>query len=113
MSELRRPCLGCGRLVRGSSRCPACATATAARRPTKPTRAGYTWPEQQRRRSVVAAWRAEHGEVCPGWCRPEHPVVPPNRLTADHIVAVGSGGSQAGELQVLCRSCNSAKGARS
>jgi hypothetical protein len=34
-------------------------------------------------------------------------------LTADHVTAVAVSGDQGGPLQVLCRTCNSAKGARS
>ncbi len=109
MSALRRPCLGCGQLVRGVSRCPDCATATAARRPPKPTRTGYGWHELKRRQSVVATWRAEHGDWCPGWQRPAHRAID---LTADHVLAVAAGGRQDGPLTVLCRSCNSAKGAK-
>jgi 5-methylcytosine-specific restriction endonuclease McrA len=36
-------------------------------------------------------------------------VIPPNDLTADHVVSAAHGGT---ELSVLCRSCNSSKGAR-
>jgi 5-methylcytosine-specific restriction endonuclease McrA len=32
-------------------------------------------------------------------------------LTADHVVPVAAGGPEDGPLTVLCRGCNSAKGA--
>ena len=113
MTPLNRPCLDCGQLVRGAGRCARCATATAARRPPKPTRAGYTWAEQQRRAAAVKAHRARFGDWCPGWAaRQAHDVLPPNMLTADHVTAVAVSGDQGGPLQVLCRTCNSAKGAR-
>ena len=105
MSPIPKPCLGCGRPTRAGSRCPPCAK-------NHGTRAGYTWTEQQRRAAVVRQWRAMHGDVCPGWQRRAHTVVPPNVLTADHVRAVADGGAQSGPLTVLCRSCNGAKGAR-
>lgn len=33
-------------------------------------------------------------------------------LTADHVLALANGGTNDGERQVLCRPCNSSKGAR-
>ena len=46
----------------------------------------------------------EHGYLCPGWYREAHYS---EDLTADHVTPVGAGGSEWGELRVLCRSCNS------
>jgi 5-methylcytosine-specific restriction protein A len=102
-----RPCLGlpgqpCGRLIRaqrGISRCPDCQAGKRAERPV-------SYAEQQRRKAVVEAHRAEHGDWCPGWRRPGHEATD---LTADHLVPVGAGGDEHGELGVLCRACNSAK----
>ena len=105
MSPIPKPCLGCGRPTRAGSRCPPCAK-------THGTRAGYTYAEQRRRAEVVRQWRDLHGDVCPGWRRPAHPVVSPNVLTADHVHPVARGGAQTGQLTVLCRFCNGAKGAR-
>ncbi|MEU1596193.1 hypothetical protein ABZ468_25875 [Streptomyces sp. NPDC005708] len=70
-------------------------------------RPGYTRGERIRRADAVRAWVAENGLVCPGWQRDPHPA---DDLTADHIVPPGAGGSEAGALRVLCRSCNSARG---
>lgn len=72
----------------------------------KRSRRPYTWTEQQRRAKAVQAWVAVHGWLCPGWRRAAHES---HDLTADHIHAVAAGGAEAGRLQVLCRSCNSAK----
>lgn len=105
-----RPCLDCGTLTR-TTRCPAHTRRTEyartlgkrARRPRIPA------AEDKRRSQTVAAWRAAHGDWCPGWHRPPHPSAD---LTADHITPVAAGGSETGPLTVLCRSCNSAKAAR-
>ncbi|WP_236566720.1 HNH endonuclease [Nocardia sp. CY41] len=77
-------------------------------RKTTPTKATRDHAERQRRAEVVADHRAAHGNWCPGWRRPAHPS---DDLTADHTRAVADGGRPDGPLQVLCRACNSAKGA--
>ena len=59
---------------------------------------------------MVQAWREMHGNVCPGWEREAHEVVPPNVLTAAHLDAVAAGGDESGPLGVLCRVCNSRQG---
>lgn len=69
-------------------------------------RPGWTRLSQQ----TIAAHVAAHGWTCPGWRRPAHPS---RSLTADHRIPVAAGGASVpGNLGVLCRSCNSAKGAR-
>lgn len=108
-----RPCLGCGKLTHDGGRCGPCRTARAAPKAAAYTRAKrarrpYTAAEQARRAEVVRAWRATHGDVCPGWRRPPHPAAD---LTADHPDPVGRGGSEAQPLGVLCRTCNGRKGA--
>lgn len=108
-----RPCLNwnrCRAYTTTGSRCPACTTSREttrqqhrrARRPVPPA-------EVKRRRAAVAAWREQHGDVCPGWQRPPHPAA---RLSADHVIPVGAGGSEDGPLQVLCVSCNARRGTR-
>jgi len=57
---------------------------------------------------AVADWRAKHGDVCPGYNRPPHPATD---LTADHLLPRAQGGGPGSPLAVLCRSCNSARGA--
>jgi 5-methylcytosine-specific restriction protein A len=60
---------------------------------------------------IVRNWVAIHGWVCPGWRRPEHPS---RQLTADHTLALARGGEpfDPANVGVLCRRCNTAKGAR-
>jgi len=109
-----RPCLGSSVarpghvLVQDANRCPACGRAVQrakdARRPARLSRA-----EQTRRRAAVTAHVTARGWVCPGYQRPAHPSTD---LTADHVAAVAAGGPESGPLQVLCRRCNSARGAR-
>lgn len=74
--------------------------------PTKVTR---TWAERQRRAATVSSWRQFRGDWCPGYERPPHRAAD---LTADHVTPVALGGEPGGALGVLCRACNSRKGAR-
>ena len=59
---------------------------------------------------VIARHRGQFGNQCPGYGRDPHPA--PD-LTADHVVPLAAGGAplDPGNLAVLCRSCNSTKGA--
>lgn len=103
-----RPCLTCGALSPGP-RCPTHTRITERERTqSKRVRRPYTHSERVRRAAVVAEHRATQGDVCPGWRRLPHPA---QDLTADHPHAVGAGGHEQQSLTVLCRSCNSAKGA--
>jgi hypothetical protein len=71
------------------------------------------WARLSRR--VITRWVGEHGWVCPG-DGPEHPAHPtaPGTLTGDHVVALMDGGApfDPANTRVLCRSRNSANGAR-
>jgi 5-methylcytosine-specific restriction protein A len=102
---LLRNCVGCGRSVRGRSRCTDCQRdqdrAKRARRPDLHNDAR----ERERRRRVVADHRAIVGDWCPGWERQ------PADLTADHVKEVAKGGRPDGRLVVRCRSCNAARSA--
>ncbi|WP_318553294.1 HNH endonuclease [Corynebacterium provencense] len=69
---------------------------------------GAKWSERQRRAAAVRRHREAHGDWCPGFGRPPHRSAD---LTADHVVAQADGGAAAGDLSVLCRSCNSRKNA--
>ena len=59
---------------------------------------------------MLRAWRGEHGNWCPGYQRPAHPA---SDLTVDHVVPLAAGGApfDIANTAVLCRSCNSTKGA--
>jgi 5-methylcytosine-specific restriction protein A len=59
---------------------------------------------------VLRAWRGLHGDWCPGYERPAHRAAD---LTVDHVVPLVAGGAPLdfGNCAVLCRSCNSTKGA--
>jgi 5-methylcytosine-specific restriction protein A len=74
-----------------------------------PSRRGRSGAQQRKRAAVVAAHRSDYGEVCPGWGVPPHLVVPPNRLSADHVVARSLGGEH-GVLAALCIECNARRG---
>jgi 5-methylcytosine-specific restriction enzyme A len=106
---LLRNCVGCGRSVRGKSRCADCERdhqrAKRARRPDLHNDA----KERERRRRVVADHRAMLGDWCPGWGR--QPAHPSADLTADHVKEVAAGGKPIGRLVVRCRSCNAARSA--
>jgi 5-methylcytosine-specific restriction protein A len=105
-----RSCLDCGKISEGS-RCPEHAAQRERARPPRPTMLVRD-KERKARARAVAAWRAVHGDWCPGWGdRPAHAVVPPNILTADHIIPVAQGGAGA-PLAVLCRVCNGAQSGR-
>lgn len=60
---------------------------------------------------LLRAWRGEHGDWCPGYGRPDHRA---SDLTVDHVVPLAGGGApfELANTSVLCRSCNSRKGAR-
>jgi hypothetical protein len=106
---LTRPCLNCGKQVRGKPRCRDCtavqARAKAAKRPDM-----HTYQETERRRRAVATHRAEVGDWCPGL--EDHPAHPCADLVADHVVEVAVGGLETGPLRVLCRGENSRRSAR-
>jgi 5-methylcytosine-specific restriction enzyme A len=59
---------------------------------------------------VLRAWRGQYGNWCPGYRRDAHPA---SDLTVDHVVPLAAGGApfDIGNCAVLCRSCNSTKGA--
>ncbi len=59
---------------------------------------------------VLRAWRGERGRWCPGYQRDAHPA---SDLTVDHVLPLAAGGApfDIANTAVLCRSCNSTKGA--
>jgi 5-methylcytosine-specific restriction enzyme A len=72
---------------------------------------GYRW--QKLRKRILEEHLARFGLACPGWHRSQHFVNSTRELQLDHIVARVEGGTDDPvNLQILCRSCNSAKSAR-
>lgn len=94
-------CRHCRQLVAAGVRCP-CAPHSST---------GRDQAERQRRASLIDDYVEAYGLHCPGWRRPAHNVGQRAALTADHVVPVAAGGDPHGPLQVLCRSCNSSRGA--
>jgi 5-methylcytosine-specific restriction protein A len=93
-------CTVCGVVTsRSGSRC------TEHARQSNSTRA---WQRLSAR--VLRAWRGERGSWCPGYQRLAHRA---SDLTVDHVVPLAAGGApfDIANTQVLCRSCNSTKGA--
>ena len=73
------------------------------RRPPSPSSIAARDPKERlARKRVVAEHVRQHGWVCPGYERPEHPS---RDLTAAHTTAVANGGTEF--RGALCRSCNS------
>jgi 5-methylcytosine-specific restriction enzyme A len=106
---LTRPCLGCGKAVRGKPRCRDCqGTHDQAKRARRPDLDDHH--ERERRRRLVADHRATIGDWCPGL--EDHPAHPSADLVADHVIEVAIGGLASGPLRVLCRSENSRRSAR-
>jgi 5-methylcytosine-specific restriction protein A len=94
----RRPCLeaGCPRLAQpGKARCPEHHRARDRQRGST-TQRGYGHAWQQVARQAIAAHRANHGDVCPGYGRDAHSVEPRD-WCCDH------------DLGALCKSCNAVK----
>lgn len=110
MSEVLRPCIDCGRLSKGT-RCELHATLRQRERDRlrgSPSRRGYDRQWQRLAKAIVGDHVRRFGYVCPGYGRRAHPS---RALTVDHRVPLVLGGaSTAQNAQVLCRSCNSAKG---
>jgi hypothetical protein len=109
MNTLLRPCLDCGKPVRGKPRCRDCQAnqdrAKAAKRPDM-----RTYHETERRRRLVASHRADVGDWCPGL--EDHPAHPCADLVADHVIEVAISGLETGPLRVLCRQENGRRSAR-
>lgn len=97
---------GCPNIVVANNRCREHNAERSRRQArTTPTKRALTHAERRRRATVVANWRATHGDWCPGYRRPPHEA---HDLTAEHDTPVADGGTH---LTVLCRSCNSRHGA--
>lgn len=92
-------------------RCPEhAAEREAHQRRTTPTK--MVEPrERARRKRAVELHVTRKGWWCPGWGRPSHQVKA-GQLTADDVDPVAVTGKPSRTLMVMCRSCNSRKGAR-
>jgi 5-methylcytosine-specific restriction endonuclease McrA len=93
-------CLDCGSVVRKrhhDTRCPSCMREREARRNAQPYRMAYRDPAYQ---AIPLVGRCV---VCGS----------ERDLTRDHVTSlVRGGGNEASNIVLMCRSCNSAKGAR-
>jgi hypothetical protein len=106
---LNRPCLDCGKQVRGKPRCRDCHARIEQRKRTRrPDLDNHH--ERERRRRLVADHRATVGDWCPGL--EDHPAHPSADLTADHVIEVAVSGLTTGPLRVLCRQENGRRSAR-
>ena len=93
---LLRPCLDCGRSVRGKPRCRDCqGTHDRAKRARRPDLDDAH--ERERRRRLVADHRATVGDWCPGL--EDHPAHPSADLVADHVIEVAISGLATGPLR--------------
>jgi hypothetical protein len=106
---LARPCLNCGKQVRGKPRCRDCQTNhDKVKRAKRPDLDDHH--ERERRRRLVADHRATIGDWCPGL--EDHPAHPSADLVADHVIEVAVSGLASGPLRVLCRQENGRRSAR-
>jgi 5-methylcytosine-specific restriction endonuclease McrA len=96
-----RACI-CGRIIPPDwKRCDACAGGRPNLRTATTSQRGYGAAHQRRARAAIALhpWCSECGAT--------------DDLTADHLIPLAKGGNPLGALRVLCRSCNSRRGAKS
>jgi 5-methylcytosine-specific restriction protein A len=109
LDDLRvKLCTVCGVVTsRAGSRCAAHARRSS---PSRNSALYRTRAWQRLSTRVLRAWRGEQGDWCPGYRRPAHRAAD---LTVDHVVPLAAGGApyDIGNTAVLCRSCNSTKGA--
>ncbi|WP_442864496.1 HNH endonuclease [Blastococcus sp. VKM Ac-2987] len=101
MRKPQRRCLDCWKLTRNGSRCPPCtARRKAIRNADRPIA----------RAVVAAAPVCVCTSDCP-WHRGKRTCGATTDLTADHVVPLSQGGTNEGPRRVLCRRCNSRRGA--
>ena len=92
-----RPCLDCGTPA-PRTRCRRCEARHQHKRNQSPQRDKYRGDWARIAKAAIAQHRATHGDICPGYRTPPHPVTP-DQWTCDH------------DLGPLCRPCNGRKGA--
>lgn len=101
-------CTVCGKLASNGRRCAAHPKASG---PSHPVHADPRWTRLSRR--MMARHVGQFGRVCPGDGH-DHPAHPSGDLTLDHVIPLAEGGAafDPANTRVLCRSRNSANGAR-
>jgi hypothetical protein len=110
---LAKICSACRRIHNGTGpRCEPCQRAHDTERNARRRHGGHTdprWTAHSRR--LLAAWRHEHGDYCPG--DSNHPAHPSKDLTVHHPTPLTAGGSLTEQqMSIVCRSGNSTKGGR-
>ena len=100
---MKRVCSGCG-VITDKRRCPDCARKYEATRGRR-SKGHYDTAYLKLRAQAIR----EHP-----WCGAcGHPGDPGNPLTGDHLVPLAHGGrNERANIVVLCRACNSRKGAK-
>lgn len=97
MSPVPKPCLRCGALTAGGSRCPACERAHEAARPSFRERrgtGGWSWA------AIRARVRARDGHACVVCGSTEG-------LQVHHVLPLAEGGTDdLGNLETRCRRCH-------
>ncbi len=100
-------CLDCDAEILAMGGGPRCASCQRGKRRT------YDRGWRKVSKAAIAAHLREYGPVCPGWFGQSPHTVDPAELTGDHVTPRAAGGAgDVDNVAVLCRSCNSAKGAR-
>ena len=98
-----RPCMVCKKPTAGA-RCQRHQLPDT--RPSASAR-GYDSGWRKISQAAIAAHRRQWGNQCPGYDCPPHPATD---LTGDHIIPLSEGGrNEPGNMQVLCRSCNTSR----
>lgn len=102
---MKRLCVDCGQLIAKGRRCTTDQRAYEQRRGSRRVKGHYDGDWRRIREQAIR----EHP-----WCaRCRTPGTPTNPLTGDHSLALVRGGrNEAANVVVLCRACNSSKGAR-
>lgn len=100
------PCLACGSLGR-------CAHRAATTRPDGRRRSGWQVYNAAWRELVAAAITTEPWCHNPDGCPHPDAATPANPLTGDHVTPRAAGGTDdIANIRIVCRRCNSSKGAR-
>lgn len=102
------PCIDCGTAQLHGARCVLCTRSHDRRRRSSPAARGYDATYRRARAAVLAAEPWCHADPCR---YPDTAGTYVNPLAADHVIPLAAGG-YGGPLVPMCRSDNSAKGAR-